>query len=402
MLKYFIILITALVATACTDETTVRRVTITPTELNLQIGETYQLEMIVDPLSATLYNPTAWKSSDTNVATVDSRGNVTAVYSGECIITGQASHVESQCTVIVSTPTYKLDFTQATIFNQGQADSDNANQLVVRLHNDDISIDSTGVASGNGLFLNIVAYAPLSQQHLPEGNYTTATAPATEYSISAGALLEQDGQYYATGSYLGQYTDNGLSVVFINQGIMNVAGTDAYTIECVFDGERNEHIEASYAGVPRYYSTSESHFTTSLYYTSASTTPTLADGETATNHMRVTLRTASDTTVILTARTPISSQSIPAGRYTSSTDVKAFTLCSTDRMQYASIATAADTVGVRSATLDVVYPGSDGQALYFATLTAADNSQYIIAPSGYNSASISKLEIEMTGRGENY
>ena len=67
----------------CTDETKVQSVRLNPTEITLKIGETRQIEMLIEPISAIIYNPVAWHTSDPNVAQVDNNGNITAIYAGE-------------------------------------------------------------------------------------------------------------------------------------------------------------------------------------------------------------------------------------------------------------------------------------------------------------------------------
>lgn len=62
-------------------------VTIEPGELELEEGESEQLEVVIEPEYEGGYI-VKWESSDEGVATVDEDGNVTGVGEGECIITG--------------------------------------------------------------------------------------------------------------------------------------------------------------------------------------------------------------------------------------------------------------------------------------------------------------------------
>ena len=122
--KLLYILVCIFCFIGCTDETKVQSVRLEPTELTLNIGETYQIEMIINPISAIIYNPVAWRSSDPNVAQVDSKGNVTAIYAGECIITCKTKHHEDYCRVTVVAPKYEVTFTNCVVF-----DEDNENIL---------------------------------------------------------------------------------------------------------------------------------------------------------------------------------------------------------------------------------------------------------------------------------
>ena len=116
----YILLLCLLAFFACTNETKVESITLNPTEITLNVGETSQIEMIISPISASIYNPTSWKSSNPNVAQVDNKGNVTAIYAGECIITGKTKYHEAYCKVTVVAPekeTYKVQELHLPIYH---------------------------------------------------------------------------------------------------------------------------------------------------------------------------------------------------------------------------------------------------------------------------------------------
>lgn len=71
-------------------------------QLELDPGQSEQLEVIVHPDNATDKTVT-WSSSDTSVATV-ADGKVTGVAPGEAVITAQAGNVKDECKVIVYDP----------------------------------------------------------------------------------------------------------------------------------------------------------------------------------------------------------------------------------------------------------------------------------------------------------
>jgi len=91
-------------------------VAISPTTLSLKVGQTANLTANVSPNNAT-YKAVSWTSSDTNVATVDGNGKVTAVYTGEgtatATITAKTTinNISSSpsCTVTVQGVTVLLD-----------------------------------------------------------------------------------------------------------------------------------------------------------------------------------------------------------------------------------------------------------------------------------------------------
>ena len=59
-----------LILSAC-DEYPVSNVRLSDSELAMKVGDSYQLEVIIEPLSSTYANTVSWTSSDPNVATVD-------------------------------------------------------------------------------------------------------------------------------------------------------------------------------------------------------------------------------------------------------------------------------------------------------------------------------------------
>lgn len=377
MKTFIAIILTALVATSCADETKVQRVTLSDDHLVMSIGDSHQIEMIVSPLSAAIYNSTGWKSSDPNVAQVDDNGNVTAVYSGECVVTGRAAHVEAQCSVTVVTPTYSIVMPNAIVFNEGTTDN-NTNRLVARLYSADLAIDSTGAATGNGTMLNLALFAPISEQILTPGQYTTATTEAGEYFIAPGELVHENGATYITGSFLGQYTDNGLSAISVTSGTVAVETDGSYTITCSLEGEKNEHIDVRFSGTPRFYSTDYPTVTSTIYYSRFDIKPASIEGENSTGLQKITFHTDTDTTITLTARTPLSASGLPQGTYTSNQRQIPFTLTDTQLPEHAAVATSADTTAIASATMKVSQ--QSGNTYINATISDINNNQYIVLP----------------------
>ena len=79
----------------------VSRVTLNETSTALVVGSTKQLIATVEPANADDSTVT-WKSGDTNVATVDQNGTITAVGVGSTTITATAGGKSATCTVIVT------------------------------------------------------------------------------------------------------------------------------------------------------------------------------------------------------------------------------------------------------------------------------------------------------------
>ncbi len=72
------------------EVTAIAGITVAPAEGTLVVGETLQLSTVVTPADATIQK-LEWASSDTGVAIVDSKGNVTALAEGSVTITATAT-----------------------------------------------------------------------------------------------------------------------------------------------------------------------------------------------------------------------------------------------------------------------------------------------------------------------
>ena len=78
-------------------------VTVAPTNVNLaNVGDTYQLSAVKEPVNAAGSLSLDWESSNTGVATVDSTGKVTAVAAGTATIKVTCGGKEATCTVTVA------------------------------------------------------------------------------------------------------------------------------------------------------------------------------------------------------------------------------------------------------------------------------------------------------------
>lgn len=73
--------------------------------LVLKKNDTFQLLATVEPIDAVDSSPIVWESSDTEVASVDNDGLVTAISEGEAVVTARTRHyseVSDECSIIVS------------------------------------------------------------------------------------------------------------------------------------------------------------------------------------------------------------------------------------------------------------------------------------------------------------
>jgi len=324
--RYFFLLFLAVALLSCKDETKVTGVTLDPTEMTLAIGETRQIEMVIEPLSAHIYNQKYWSSSNENVAVVDERGNVTGVYAGTCTITASAGGIKATCQVTVATPTYDIRFDNAIVFNNGIDEESGSNVKILRLYEDDITIDSTGNVSGNGLMLNIFLFSNATTEPLIEGTYQLNDS-RQPFTILPGEIKEKEGTTYATGSFLGQYSDYGLSVLFARTGLMRVSkeGTD-YAVECVMEGSLNEHIEARFSGKIAMYRSDTTYQVEELYYDDVEMSDTLIESETMLRHTKLTFKCGSKKVEMILRLPKSSKERMKEGRYTLSNKTESYTI----------------------------------------------------------------------------
>lgn len=363
-IKYIFILFIAVALASCKDETKVTAVRLDPAEMTLAIGETRQIELLIEPLSAQIYNQKFWSSSDENVAVVDERGNVTGIYAGTCTITATVGDIKAFCQVTVETPTYNLEFSNGIVFNNGIDEESGSNVKILRIYDSSLEIDSLGNVSGNGLMLNLFVCSDATTEALVEGVYQMNDS-RLPFTILPGELKEIDGSTFATGSFLGQYSDQGLSVLFARTGIMKVRKEgDEYTVECSLDGSLNEHIEASFAGKIAVFRGDTTYEVRELIYHNVTAKDTIIETETMLKHTVLTFDCGSET-VTMTLRMPKSSQEqVVEGRYTYSGDTKSYTI-----MEGAMIGELEITGG----TLDIVRD-SDGTLIYNGSFLTEEGS----------------------------
>ena len=85
------------------EVTEVSSVTLNETEIDLNVGDSLQLEASISPSDA-VYENIDWESSDTGVATVDTSGLVIAVGEGVATVSVTVDGKSDECTVTVSAP----------------------------------------------------------------------------------------------------------------------------------------------------------------------------------------------------------------------------------------------------------------------------------------------------------
>lgn len=96
----------------------VTRVSVSPSSLSLFTGETYSLSANITPSNATNKSVT-WSSSNTNIASVNLNGTVTAKASGSCTIyatSAENSSFKGSCTITVSDKQFTISPTSKSLY----------------------------------------------------------------------------------------------------------------------------------------------------------------------------------------------------------------------------------------------------------------------------------------------
>ena len=86
-------------------------ITFEDTTLTLKKGESQQLSVLLNPSDAIEYDTIVWESTDTDVATVDQDGYITAVDAGTASITATCGSYVATCTIYVIIPIESISIT---------------------------------------------------------------------------------------------------------------------------------------------------------------------------------------------------------------------------------------------------------------------------------------------------
>lgn len=358
------LLIAIVLLASCKNETKVTSLSLDPTEMVLAIGETRQIELLIEPLSSQIYNQKYWSSSDQNVAIVDDKGNVTGVYAGTCTITASVGGIKATCQVTVETPTYDIEFTKAVLFNNGIDEESGSSIKILRLYEEGIEIDSTGEVSGNGMMLNLQIFSNVTTEPLIEGVYQINESKMP-FTVMPGEIKEQGETTYATGSFLGQYSDYGLSVLFAKTGLMKVTKeAEEYYVECVMEGELNEHIVARFRGNITVYRGDTTYKVEEIFYTMVELTDTLIENETMLRHTKVIFQCENNNVEMILRLPKSCKEQILEGRYTLSDETESYTI-----MEGAKIGET----DIESGTLDITKNGK-GIYIYSGSFKTANEA----------------------------
>ena len=134
-----------------TGDTPIESFKLNEETLKLKPGATANLEGIINPVNTTRDKTISWKSSNPDIATVDSTGKVTAKTNGETIITGTCGEFIASCDVIVQNVFFVEQIKQCgTMFGMlTSAKLDNGEEIFVAWKSNNTAVMPDGSLIGN-------------------------------------------------------------------------------------------------------------------------------------------------------------------------------------------------------------------------------------------------------------
>lgn len=325
IVKFIIFILFVSCIVACTDDDhPVDSIEIDTESITLNVGESYQLKAHVYPLSSVLYNSISFTSSDPQVAKVDKNGLITATYSGECMIILQANKKTRQVSVKVRKVALNLDLSSGCIHSKGDTENWDANTVVLQILDANLSFeDDYQSISGSGVALNLVGFLPFTNPTLEDGTYLVSQTMEKNH-FYAGSLIDNGGSYSVRGSFVGVYSDSGLSAIIIDSGSVEVSTSSSNRIlKMQFVGSKGETINATYnAPLVEKESYPQKQYT--VHYTNF----TISNVISTEKSMRVVFKNATqDTLVYCIARVPETAENeLPIATYSLDDSNQLFTL----------------------------------------------------------------------------
>lgn len=222
-------------------------------KVQLSVHEQYTAELFMEPFSETDYDKITWKSSDNSVVDVDKMGRITAVYTGVCTVTARCGKLRASIEVSVNPINISFASSNALAYFYGDSYDNSYNTVVVRFLSDGCRIEPNGDITGAGTYINMQLFAPKSTDSIALGTFRQSNTPM-QYAFLSGYLREHNDRRYVLGSYFGNLSVGGNSVVLIKEGVFNISKSmSQYVVEGVFRGDKDEVIELSYSGkIPLY------------------------------------------------------------------------------------------------------------------------------------------------------
>lgn len=208
----------------------VETITLNETVIELNKGETFKLEAEVSPENAD-YESLSWASSDEDVATVSQEGLVTAVASGDAVISVSTGDISAECTVTVigkpvesiSFDTYSLEMEPGdtyyiiTMISPGDADD---KTLIWSSSDENVATVSDGT---------VTAIAPGSAEITASCGTAYATCYVTVNESAQPGSAQIGDFYYSDGTWSPQL-DNSKTLIGIVFYVGDPAKDNVYNL----------------------------------------------------------------------------------------------------------------------------------------------------------------------------
>ena len=300
-------------------------------KVQLSVHEQYTAELFMEPFSETDYDKITWKSSDNSVADVDKMGHITAVYAGSCIVTARCGKLRASIEVAVLPINIAFDSSKALAYFYGDSYDNSYNTVVVRFLSDGCRIEPNGDVTGAGTYINMQLFAPKSTDSIPLGTFRQSKSPKS-YTYLSGYIHEHNDRRYVLGSYFGNLSVGGNSVVLIKVGVFNISKSmSQYVVEGVFRGDKDEVIELSYSGILPLYDRSNTTADTVVFDRRTSAIDDMDDlYNVGCRIFRVKYGNNVGDLLQIEMATPLIAKSIVAGEYSVGSSIREFSLVPSD------------------------------------------------------------------------
>ena len=321
-------------------------------KVQLSVHEQYTAELFMEPFSETDYDKITWKSSDNSVAVVDKMGHITAVYTGSCIVTARCGKLRASIEIAVLPINIAFDSSKALAYFYGDSYDNSYNTVVVRFLSDGCRIEPNGDITGAGTYINMQLFAPKSTDSIALGTFRQSNTPM-QYAFLSGYLREHNDRRYVLGSYFGNLSVGGNSVVLIKEGVFNISKRmSQYVVEGVFRGDKDEVIELSYSGKIPLFDRSNTTADTVVFDRRTSAIDDLGDLYNVGCHIfRVKYSNNVGDLLQIEMATPLVAKSIVVGEYSVGSSIREFSLVPSDMV------TGGGTIIKRNGILDKVLYG---------------------------------------------
>jgi polysaccharide lyase, family 8 len=321
-------------------------------KVQLFVHEQYTAELFMEPFSETDYDKITWKSSDNSVAVVDKMGHITAVYTGSCIVTARCGKLRASIEIAVLPINIAFDSSKALAYFYGDSYDNSYNTVVVRFLSDGCRIEPNGDITGAGTYINMQLFAPKSTDSIALGTFRQSNTPM-QYAFLSGYFREHNDRRYVLGSYFGNLSVGGNSVVLIKEGVFNISKRmSQYVVEGVFRGDKDEVIELSYSGKIPLFDRSNTTADTVVFDRRTSAIDDLGDLYNVGCHIfRVKYSNNVGDLLQIEMATPLVAKSIVVGEYSVGSSIREFSLVPSDMV------TGGGTIIKRNGILDKVLYG---------------------------------------------